>query len=132
MFALPGRWGHDEAVGASMPDPPYNITVWKVDCQATTEARTNAAGEIPEFQALDAKDQVALLLGKEMNSERTKQVKGLLKMSLLDWMDYRSYAPDPVELTHKVLAAVAEWEVKNSIRQRNSGGGSKKKKGRIN
>jgi Glycosyltransferase 61 len=120
VFALPGRWGHDEAVGASMPDPPYNITVWKVDCQAMTEARANAAGELPEFLALDAEDQVALLLGKEMNSERTKQVKGLLNMSLLDWMDYRSYAPDPVELTKQVLEAVAELEVKIAIREKNN------------
>jgi hypothetical protein len=118
VFALPGRWGHDEAVGASMPHPPYNITVWKVDCQEATEARTNAAGQLPEFSALEnAEDQIALLLGKEMDSERVQQVKSLLGMSLLDWMDYRSYAPDPVELTEQVLAAVAEWEVKNAVRK---------------
>jgi hypothetical protein len=123
VFALPGRWGHDEAVGASMPDPPYNITVWKVDCQETTEARANAAGQLPEFQALDPEDQVALLLGKEMNTERTKQVKSLLGMSLLDWMDYRSYAPDPVELTQQVLAAVAELERKFEARRKKKNSG---------
>lgn len=116
VFALPGRWGHDEAVGASMPHPPYNITVWKVDCQAATEARTNAAGELPELLALNAEDQLALLQGKEMTSERVKQVKSLLDMSLLDWMDYRSYAPDPAELTEQILTAVAEWEAKLSAK----------------
>lgn len=125
VFALPGRWGHDEAVGASMPAPPYNITVWKVDCQAATEARTNAVSELPEFLALDAEDQIALLFGKEMNSERVKQVKSLLGMSLLDWMDYRSYAPDPVELTDQVLAAVGEWEVKNAVRKNQRKKGNK-------
>ncbi|KAG7674490.1 hypothetical protein KSW81_000144 [Nannochloris sp. 'desiccata'] len=125
VFALPGRWGHDEAVGASMPAPPYNITVWKVDCQAATEARTNAVSELPEFLALDAEDQIALLFGKEMNSERVKQVKSLLGMSLLDWMDYRSYAPDPVELTDQVLAAVGEWEVKNAVRKKQRKKGNK-------
>ena len=118
VFALGGRWGHDEAVGASMPAPPYNITVWKVDCQETTEVRANAAAEIPAFQGLKARDQVALLLGKAMNArERTKQVKGLIGMSLLDWMDYRSYAPDPAVLTQQILDAVAEWEVKVEARR---------------
>jgi hypothetical protein len=103
-----------------MPNPPYNITVWKVDCQDATEARTNAAGQLPEFQALDAQDQIALLLGKEMNTDRAKQVKSLLGISLLDWMDYRSYAPDPVELTNQVLAAVEEWEKKIKARKQSS------------
>lgn len=108
-----------------MPAPPYNITVWKVDCQAATEARTNAVSELPEFLALDAEDQIALLFGNEMNSERVKQVKSLLGMSLLDWMDYRSYAPDPVELTDQVLAAVGEWEVKNAVRKKQRKKGNK-------
>jgi hypothetical protein len=47
-------------------------------------------------------------------------------MSLLDWMDYRSYAPDPVELTKQVLEAVAELAVKIAIREKkNSKKGTK-------
>ena len=119
VFALAGRWGHDEAVGASMPAPPYNVTVWKVDCQGMTEARANAAGEVPEFSALPAKDQVALLLGREMNvTGWSARVKELLGISLLDWMDYRSYSPDVKVLTQQVLDGVVEWEKKVVARRR--------------
>ena len=118
VFALSGRWGHDEAVGASLPNPPYNITVRKVDCRTQTEARVNAASEFAEFRALSADDQVALLLGKSMDKERTDQVKKLLGISLLNWMDYRSYAPDPVELTQAVLDAIEEWKVKVAVRKK--------------
>lgn len=36
VFALKGRFGHDEAVGASMPAPPYNLTVLPIDCTGET------------------------------------------------------------------------------------------------
>lgn len=121
VFALNGRWGHDEAVGASLPNPPYNVSVWKVDCRDSTEARANAAGEFAEFRALPAEDQVALLLGKDMGKERTEQVKKFLGISLLDWMDYRSYAPDPGDLTQAVLDAVEEWRKKVALRRKNKG-----------
>ena len=117
VFALRGRFGHDEAVGESMPAPPYNITVLPVDCTDRTEARANAAAALPEFAALPAADQAALLMGAAMSRERSQQVHSLLGISLLDWMDYRAYSPDPEELTQKVLAAVALWEEKAAARR---------------
>jgi hypothetical protein len=122
VFALPGRWGHDAAVAAALPAPPYNVTVRKVDCRKATEARTNAAVALPEFQALDPAEQAELLkMNGAMDKKAATRVKELIGMSLLDWMDYRSYAPDPAELAAAVLDAVVEWESK---RQARAGGGA--------
>jgi phage tail protein X len=121
VFALKGRFGHDEAVGVSMPAPPYNITVLPVDCTQRTEARTLAVANVPQFSALPAEDQLALLMGAEMSRERSTQVHKLMDMSLLDWMDYRAYAPDPAELTEAILDAVELWRAKVMARERRRG-----------
>lgn len=117
VFALKGRFGHDEAVGAAMPNPPYNITVLKVDCTQRTEARTKALSEFEAFMNLMGADQAALILGQDMSIVRTRQVHDLLDISLLDWMDYRSYNPDPIELTEQILFAVKLWESKIAARK---------------
>lgn len=48
VFALTGRFGHDEAVGDSMPVPPYNITVLPVDC--TGEKKSKRTADDPSSQ----------------------------------------------------------------------------------
>lgn len=88
-----------------------------MDVAERTEARANAAAAAPEFVALDPEDQASLLMGPDMSRERAKQVHDLMGMSLLDWMDYRAYSPDPVELTAMVLDAVKLWEIKVTARQ---------------
>lgn len=125
VFALPGRWDHDAAVAAALPAPPYNLTVRKVDCRRRTEARMAAVAALPAFQGLDPADQAALLFpeGGVLNKKAAVRVKELLGMSLLDWMDFRSYAPDVGELTAAVLDAVAEWEGKREARA--GGGGAR-------
>ena len=116
VFALKGRFGHDEAVAAAMPTPTYNISVLPVDCTKATEARTIALNQHPNFMKLTNKDKVTLLMGSEMSRERSQQVQSLLDMSLLDWMDYRAYAPDPNELTKMILEAVKLWQQKIAAR----------------
>jgi hypothetical protein len=112
VFALRGRFGHDEAVGASLPAPPYNVTVLPVDCTGRTEARTEAASSLPRFQELDAAGQAELLTRQEMTTALGRVVRQALGISMLDWMEYRSYLPDPQELTDQVLAAIELWEAK--------------------
>ena len=117
VFALRGRFGHDEAVAASLPSPPYNVTVRPVDCSASSEARTAAAKALPAFQALDLEAQGELLAQRHMSTAFASRVHELLGMSLLDWMQYRAYRPDPEELTQAVLGALALREEKAAERQ---------------
>jgi len=56
-------------------------------------------------------------MGQDMSRERADQVWDLMRMSLLDWMDYRAYSPDPEELTAAVLDAVKIWESKVAARK---------------
>lgn len=117
VHALIGRFRHDKAVGASLPSPPYNITVLPVDCSESTEARSNAAGEkLAEFPELKAVQRLGLLLDKRMTDKLARNIASLLDMTLLDWMDYRSYAPDPAELEHMVLEAINLWRSKVQAR----------------
>lgn len=112
VFSLKGRFGHDEAVGAAMPSSMYNISVLPVDCTERTEARTMALSQLSDFMALADSDKVSLVMSSAMSRETSKQVRNLLDMSLLDWMDYRAYAPDPEDLTARVLDAVRLWKDK--------------------
>ena len=118
VFALRGRFGHDEAVAASLPSPPYNVTVRPVDCSSRGEARTAAAKALPAFQALGLEAQGELLAQRHMSSAFASRVHELLGMSLLDWMEFRAYRPDPEELTQAVLDALALREEKAEWRQR--------------
>lgn len=117
VYALIGRFRHDQAVGDSLPSPPYNISVLPVDCSESTEARSNAAGEkLAEFKQLKSAQRLGLILEKRMSDKLAKSIDGLLGMSLLDWMDYRSYAPDPAQVERMVLEAIDLWRVKVEAR----------------
>ncbi len=115
VFALKGRFGHDAAVGAAMPAPPYNVTVRPVDCSRRTEALANAAAALPAFAALPGDARAELLEAGDV-SALTRRVKELLGISMLDWMDYRAYRPDPAELAAAVVDAVRLWEEKAAAR----------------
>jgi hypothetical protein len=115
VFALKGRFGHDAAVGAAMPAPPYNVTVRPVDCSRRTEALANTAAALPAFAALPGDARAELLEAGDV-SALTRRVKELLGISMLDWMDYRAYRPDPAELAAAVLDAVRLWEEKAAAR----------------
>lgn len=86
-----------------------------------TEARALAASQTPEFAALAPGDQISLLLGHEMTPKWGHYVRDLTGFSLLDWMDFRAYSPDPAELTQAVLDAVRLWEAKVAARSRPGG-----------
>lgn len=49
-------------------------------------------------------------------SDMARRVKELLGISMLDWMDYRAYRPDPAELAAAVLDAVRLWAEKAAAR----------------
>ena len=68
--------------------------------------------DIPEFKQLPASQQIALL-NADMGGDRKEDLEGLIKMTRLDWMSYKSYRPDTAELASTIIDALKMWADKS-------------------
>ena len=58
-----------------------------------------------------------------VNEDLVHRLKALMGWSVIDWLDYRAYHPDPEELTAEVVAAVELWREKVKLRRERMAGG---------
>jgi hypothetical protein len=118
---LDKKFDHDSGIIKSLPSDPYNVTIKSINCADRTEPHATAWTKIPQWDRLTDSEKLEMLSPAVVNEDLVHRLKGLLKWSVIDWLDYRAYHPDPEELTEEVKRAVELWREKVAIRRKSKG-----------
>lgn len=82
-----------------------------------TESRVAATkAEVPKWNELTTEQRWQILAQENINYLEWL-VKEYLGMGIMEWMDYRSYRPDPDEMVETILNAITLWEEKRDLRR---------------
>ena len=112
VHALDKKFDHDSGIIHSLPTNPYNLTIRSINCADKTEPHATLWTQIPQWDRLTDSEKLEMLSPAVVNEDLVHRLKQLLKWSVIDWLDYRAYHPDPEELTEEVKAAVELWREK--------------------
>lgn len=112
VHALDKKFDHDSGIIRSLPTDPYNLTIRSINCADKTEPHATLWTQIPQWDRLTDSEKLEMLSPAIVNEDLVHRLKQLLKWSVIDWLDYRAYHPDPGELTEEVKAAVELWREK--------------------
>jgi hypothetical protein len=118
VHALDKKFDHDSGIIGSIPSDPYNLTIKSINCASNTEPHATAWTQIPQWDRLTDSEKLEMLSPAIVNEDLVHRLKSLLKWSVIDWLDYRAYHPDPEELTEEVKRSVELWREKVKVRQK--------------
>ena len=116
VFALNRKFEHDHGIIKSLPSPPYNLTIFPVNCSLDTEASVSATTKLDVWQNLNFRQRHKLLTEKDITILE-KRVRKLVGMGIMEWMDFRSYHPLVSDVVSAVINALELWDHKVSHRR---------------
>ena len=123
VHALDKKFKHDSGIIKSLPTNPYNLTIRSINCADKTEPHATLWTQIPQWSKLTDSEKLEMLSPAVVNEDLVHRLKALMGWSVIDWLDYRAYHPDPEELTAEVVAAVELWREKVKLRRERMAGG---------